>query len=79
MKTHRFDGVSFFSGLVITLVGLFFLIPNEPSDVIDAIGRLGNWFWPVVFLAIGVAVLIPTFVALGRGSDKDEAEAEEGP
>ena len=77
MKTHRFDGVSFFSGLVITLIGLFFLLPNEPTDVIDAIGRLGNWFWPVLFLAIGVAVLVPTFVALGRGSDDEEDASED--
>jgi len=59
MKTHAFDGVSFFSGLFITLLGLVFLIPNAPSDIIDAIGRLGSWFWPILFVAVGVGILIP--------------------
>ena len=28
MKTHKFDGVSFFSGLFIAAIGLLYLIPN---------------------------------------------------
>ena len=59
MNTHRFDGVSFFSGLIVTLLGLVFLIPNAPSDVVEAIGKLGNWFWPILFLAVGAGILIP--------------------
>lgn len=70
MKTHRFDGISFFSGLVITLLGLVFLIPNAPTDIIDAIGRLGSWFWPILFVAVGIGILIPVLMP----SKKDENE-----
>ena len=70
MSTHRFDGISFFAGLVITMFGLVFLIPNAPSDIIDAIGRLGSWFWPILFVAVGVGVLIPLLMP----SKKDKTE-----
>ena len=70
MKTHRFDGISFFSGLVITLLGLVFLIPNAPTDIIDAIGRLGSWFWPILFVAVGIGILIP--VLMPSKKDKNE-------
>ena len=53
MKTHKFDGVSFFSGLFIAAIGLLYLIPNTPSDIIDAVTGLGGWFWPILFLAVG--------------------------
>ena len=76
MKAHKFDGISFFSGLVITLVGLLFLIPSQPTDVIDALGRIGNWFWPALFVAIGVAVLIPA-LTMGRKSGDDESEGDQ--
>lgn len=59
MKTHKFDGVSLFSGLAITGIGLIFLIANDPSDIVSAISKLGTWFWPVLFVVIGIAILIP--------------------
>lgn len=61
MKSHKFDGVSFFSGIVITAIGLLFLIPDTPSEIFEALGGLGSWFWPIALLVIGVAVLIPVF------------------
>ncbi len=77
MNTHRFDGVSFFSGLVITLLGLAFLIPNAPSDVFDAIGKLGNWFWPILFLAVGIGILIPVLMP-SRKDETGELEEDAG-
>ena len=74
MSTHRFDGISFFAGLVVTMFGLVFLIPNAPSDIIDAIGRLGSWFWPILFVAVGVGVLIPVLMP----SKKDKTTEELG-
>ena len=76
MKTHNFDGVSFFSGLVITVIGLLFLIPNEPTDIFDAIGTLGSWFWPVLLLAVGIAVLIPVVIPSKR-QDQIESETDQ--
>jgi len=70
MKTHSFDGVSFFSGLVVTVIGLLFLIPNTPGQVIDAFTAMGGWFWPILFLAIGLAVIVP--VLIPRKSKDDE-------
>ncbi len=59
MKTHKFDIVSFLSGLVATGIGLMFLIPAEPGDILDAINDFGSWFLGAVFLAIGIAVIAP--------------------
>ena len=59
MKTHKFDGVSLVSGLTITGIGLIFLISNDPSDIVGTISKLGSWFWPALFVLIGIAILIP--------------------
>lgn len=59
MKTHKFDGVSLFSGLAITGIGLIFLVSKDLSDIVGVISRLGTWFWPVLFVVIGIAILIP--------------------
>lgn len=76
MKTHGFDAVSFISGLVITVLGLAFLIPQTPVDIIDAVTGLGTWFWPALLLVIGIAVLVPVF--LPKGTDREpEREPEE--
>ncbi|MFV1961286.1 MAG: hypothetical protein ACC658_05575 [Acidimicrobiia bacterium] len=73
MKTHRFDGVSLFSGLIITGIGLIFLISSDPSDIVATIGKLGTWFWPVLFVVIGIAVLIP---ALTPTKSPEQIESE---
>jgi hypothetical protein len=73
MKPHRFDAISFVSGLVITLLGLVFLIPQTPVDVIDALTRFGSWFWPTVLLVIGIAILVPVFLSR---EEEEAAEAE---
>lgn len=73
MKQHSFDGVSFFSGLAITLFGLLFLIPNDPADIFDAVGRLGSWFWPLLLVVIGLAVIIPVLIPKRQdGEQKDQ-------
>lgn len=72
MKPHRFDAISFISGLVATVVGLVFLVPQTPVDLIDAVTSLGAWFWPILLLAVGVAVLVPVFM---NRSNQDEETA----
>ena len=74
MKTHRFDVLSFLSGLFMTLIGLMFLLPEEPSDVFAILGDIGNWFWPVVLAVVGVAILAP--LAFRRSDDGDDAESQ---
>ncbi|HEY4606927.1 MAG TPA: hypothetical protein VIH55_04695 [Acidimicrobiia bacterium] len=73
MKTHRFDAISFVSGLVITLLGLAFLVPRTPAALIDALTNVGGWFWPTLLLAVGLAILVPVF--LPKDSDR-ESEIE---
>jgi hypothetical protein len=74
MKTHRFDPVSFISGLVITLLGLAFLIPQTPVDIVDALTSLGTWFWPAVLLLVGIAILVPVFLPKQEDEEKSEVE-----
>jgi hypothetical protein len=71
MKSHRFDAISFISGLVAALIGLVFLVPQTPLDLVDAVTSLGSWFWPVLLLVIGLAVLVPVFV---KRSPEEEEE-----
>lgn len=59
MKRHTFDALSFISGLLIAAIGLAYLLPEEPADIIDTLGAMATWFWPAVFVLIGVALLSP--------------------
>lgn len=70
MKLHRFDALSFIAGLFITGIGLVFLLLPEPGDIIDVVTDFGSWFWPAVFIAIGVAVLAP--LAMRKSSDEED-------
>lgn len=74
MKRHSFDAISFFSGVVIALIGLIFLIPNTPSEIIDAITDLGSWFWPVVLLVIGGAIVIPVLIPRREGDQSPPSD-----
>lgn len=72
MKKHRFDTLSFVSGLVFTGFGLLFLIPGNTDALFDVFAGVGSWAWPLILLAIGLAILVPLFIP-GR-QDVDEAE-----
>ena len=77
MKTHKFDAISFFSGLVIAAIGLLFLIPNSAGDVIDAVTGLGVWFWPLIFVVVGLAVIIPVVIPKkSKAEEQPETEIQ---
>lgn len=76
MKTHKFDTLSFLSGLVFTAFGLLFLIPNQTDDLIKYVTGLGTWVWPVILLGVGVAILVPVFTGLRNDPDDDGAELD---
>ena len=61
MKSHKFDAISFISGVVAVALGLAFLIPQTPVDLIEMITSLGAWFWPALLVVIGIAVLVPVY------------------
>ena len=76
MKVHKFDSLSFLSGLVMAVIGLVFLVPRDPGEVFSIFGDIGNWFWPVVFVAIGVAILAPLLSRAGQSQDSEETSEE---
>ena len=71
MKTHEFDVLSFLTGLLITAIGLAFLLLPELNDIIDVLTDAGSWFWPAVFIAVGVAILAP-LATRGRAAEEDD-------
>ncbi|HEX6220042.1 MAG TPA: hypothetical protein VF115_03010 [Acidimicrobiia bacterium] len=73
MKLHKFDALSFIFGALITGIGLLFLVLPEPGDIIDVVTDFGSWFWPTVFIAVGVAILAPL---VGRRADGDEVDGD---
>ena len=73
MKTHRFDAVSFIAGLIFTAVGLLFLIPQTPEQLVDVVLNSGAWFWPILLVVIGLAVIVPALLP----KREDEPEPSE--
>lgn len=73
MKTHDFDPVSFIAGLIFAAVGALYLIPGDLGGIVDVLLGAGAWFWPVVFIALGLAVLSTAI----RPSRSDDADTEE--
>lgn len=79
MKAHKFDPVSFIAGLVIALIGLAFLVPATPVDVIGLITDLGGWFWPAVLVAVGIGVLMPALISRDQEESTETTESPETP
>ncbi|HEX6946187.1 MAG TPA: hypothetical protein VF246_02405 [Acidimicrobiia bacterium] len=57
MKSHDFDPVSFVAGVVMTVIGLLFLLPRATRDLIHYLSATAAWIWPALLIAIGVAIL----------------------
>ena len=74
MKMHKFDSLSFLAGLVTTLIGLAFLLLPEVGDIVDVFADAGTWFWPVVFIAAGVAILAPLASRAAGNGEPDEQD-----
>lgn len=71
MKRHRFDYLSFVSGLIATAIGLAFLLPPDPTDIFQILDDFGAWFWPTVLVLVGAAILVPLAT---RSTEPDEEE-----
>lgn len=74
MKRHTFDTLSFVSGLLLTLIGLAFLLPRSWGDLTYYLNRFTVWFWPAIFLVIGLAILIPALVPTGKSDDVNQED-----
>ncbi|HEX6298859.1 MAG TPA: hypothetical protein VF148_00130 [Acidimicrobiia bacterium] len=77
MKLHKFDPISFLAGLVIAVIGMAFLLLPELGNVIDLFTDAGAWFWPIVLLAIGLAILLPVLTRPAGLHNGDEPEDTE--
>lgn len=76
MKLHRFDPLSFIAGLIATAIGLAFLIPEEPTDIVAFLDDFGAWFWPLLLVVIGIAIIIPAVTGGKDDETPSDAEAE---
>ena len=74
MKRHSFDGLSFFAGLVITGIGLAFLLVPDLFDLVDLFTDAGSWFWAAMLIAVGMAIIAPA-VTRRPSSDVEDDEA----
>ncbi|HEX7098216.1 MAG TPA: hypothetical protein VF377_03180 [Acidimicrobiia bacterium] len=59
MERHRFDPLSFAFGLIYAVLGILFLIPFTPGQLVDWVTVSLRWVWPVTILVIGAAILVP--------------------
>ncbi len=78
MKTHKFDVLSFFAGLFMTGLGLTFLLLPEIDDIVGVLTDAGAWFWPVILIVAGIAVLAPAIVRSNSHARNADAADEEG-
>ena len=68
MYQHRFDIISFVFGLIFAGIGGAFLIAEVTGF---EIGR--GWVWPVVAIAVGVAILASAIGTRPRTLDRSPA------
>lgn len=59
MKTHRFDPWSFISGLVLVVIGLFFLTTTNLVDLVNRLDAVFDLGLPILALVIGAALVVP--------------------
>lgn len=76
MKRHSFDGLSFFAGLVITVIGLAFLLVPDLFELVDLFTDAGSWFWAAVLIAVGIAIIAPAVVRRPSPDDDEETTTQ---
>jgi hypothetical protein len=69
MKRHPLDPWSLIGGVVLTGLGLLFLIPAEPFDFTNGFRNLFGWALPVLVVLVGLALIAP---ALRKQPDESE-------
>ena len=68
MKRHPLDPWSLIGGVVLTGLGLLFLI-SEPFDFTNGFRNLFGWALPVLVVLVGLALIAP---ALRKQRDESE-------
>lgn len=70
MRRHRFDILSFLSGLVFAGAGVAYLV-NDASWRFD----VGPWLWPILLLIGGAVILLSTLVDERRQRPAEATDA----
>jgi hypothetical protein len=76
MKRHQLDPWSLIGGVVLTGLGLLFLIPPEPFDLTNGFRDLFGWALPVLVVLVGMALIAP---AIRRRQDETEVSPPPDP
>lgn len=71
MKRHEFDPLSFIAGIVLLGLGLLFLIPRATGDLIRFVSSAALWIWPVLFISVGIAILLPAALRMRKDESED--------
>ena len=69
MKRHELDPWSLIGGVVLTGLGLLFLVPAEPFDLANGFRSVFGWALPVLVVFVGLALIAP---ALRKQEDENE-------
>ena len=69
MKRHDFDPWSLIGGVVLTGMGLLFLIPAEPLELGNGFRNLFGWVLPVLVVLVGLALIVPALRKREDGSE----------
>lgn len=72
MERHRFDPLSFSFGIIYSVVGILFLLPATPMDLVPLVTESARWVWPLVVVGLGVAIIAP----LARRRDDAAPDAD---
>ena len=78
MNTHEFDILSFLAGLFMTGLGLTFLALPDIEGIVGLLTDAGSWFWPVLLIVAGIAVLVPAVVRSNSDDSASRTADEEG-
>jgi hypothetical protein len=59
MKRHPLDPWSLIGGVILTGLGLLFLVPVEPLDFTNGLRNVFGWGLPALVVLIGLALIAP--------------------
>ena len=71
MKRHQLDIWSLIGGVLLTGLGLLFLIPTDPFDITNGFRNLLGWALPVLVVLVGLAMIAP---AIKRSREEKETD-----
>ena len=71
MYRHRFDPIAFVFGAAFVLIAVLVGLPEDPWNFLVNDLALG-WLWPLLLIAVGAAILIPSLRERSENGPEDE-------